>query len=224
MKWKLVPSNVAEAVTPPRLLKQEIRPLTPEQVKTFLRSIEGDRLEAMYILATTAGLRQGELLGLKWEDIDLDAGAIWVRRTLSKSNKSLVFAPPKSAKGHRNIGLTDLGVKCLKKHRALQDAEKGSWKEDHDLVFPNIDGMPRNHRGYVTEALKKALSRAGLPEIRFHDLRHTCATLLLTKGIHPKIVQEILGHSSITITLDTYSHVLPNMQKEAVKAMEDLID
>jgi integrase len=132
--------------------------------------------------------------------------------------------PPKTTKGHRSVGLTDLGVRSLKKHRALQGEEKCSWREDNDLVFPTIDGRPRSSRRYVTDALKKALEKAGLPDIRFHDLRHTCATLLLTDGIHPKIVQEMLGHSTISITLDTYSHVLPNMQKEAVKAMEGLVN
>lgn len=224
VKWGLIPTNVTEAVTPPRLLKKEIKPLSPEQVQIFLKSIEGDRLEAIYVLAITTGLRQGELLGLKWEDIDLDAGMIRVRRTLSKSNKSLVFNPPKSAKGNRNVGLTDLGIRILKKHQTLQNEDKVSWTEDHGLIFPNTDGRPRSSRGYLTEALKKVIKKASLPEIRFHDLRHTCATLLLTRGIHPKIVQEMLGHSTISITLDTYSHVLPNMQKEAVKAMKDLVE
>ncbi len=104
---------MTEAVTPPRLVRKEIKPLSSEQVQTFLKSIEGNRLEAMFVLGITTGLRQGELLGLKWEDIDFEVGVIRVRRTLSKSNHSLVFAPPKSCKGHRSVGLTNLGVRPL---------------------------------------------------------------------------------------------------------------
>ena len=215
VKWALIPTNVAEAVTPPRLLRKEIKPLSSEQVQTFLKSSEGDRLEAIYVLAITTGLRQGELLGLKWEDIDLDVGVIRVRRTLSKSNKSLVFAPPKSAKGHRSVGLMDLGVRCLENQRALQGEEKDSWQEDHGLVLPNIDGRPRSPRGHLTEALKKALGKASLPEIRFHDLRHSCATLLLTKGVHPKIVQEMLGHSAISTTIRKYKTISPAVSSSA---------
>jgi integrase len=116
----------------------------------------------MYVLAIATGLRQGELLGLKWEDVDFETGVIRVKRTLSKSNQGLVFAPPKSTKGYRSVGLTDLGVRSLKKHLALQVEEKASWREDHDLVFPTIDGRPRKSRRYVTDALKKALEKAGV--------------------------------------------------------------
>ena len=135
----------------------------------------------------------------------------------------LIFVPPKSAKAKRNITLTSGVIKVLEKHRAIQDKERlrENWQEN-GLVFPTTVGTPIYPHRFVQRSFKKLLKKADLPDIRFHDLRHTCATLLLTKGVHPKIVQELLGHSSISITLDTYSHVLPNMQGEAVKAMEDI--
>jgi integrase len=227
MRWGLVPRNITEAVDPPRASKKEIRPLTEKQVKVFLQTARGDRLEALYLLALTSGLRQGELLGLKWEDIDFDQKVLQVKRTLSITKKGPMFVPPKSAKSRRSVALTTYTVETLKRHKAAQDDEKmnlqTSWN-DHGLVFPNQSG-DFIHPWILTKGLlKKMLKKAGLPSIRFHDLRHTCATLLLTKGVHPKIVQELLGHSTISITLDIYSHVLPNMQKEVVKAMEDLLD
>jgi integrase len=224
LKWQLVPANVTEAVTAPRVTREEITPLSPAQVKVFLRAVEGERLEPMFVLAVTTGMRQGELLGLKWEDVDLDEGVVRVRRTLSRDGRKIIFSPPKTAKGKRTIGLTGPSVECLRRHRALQEAERPSWSEDLGLVFPNAEGRPRSSRGYLTEALRDVLKKNGLPEIRFHDLRHTCATLLLSKNVHAKLVQEMLGHATISITLDTYSHVLPSMRSEAVSAMEDLLD
>ncbi len=223
LKWQIVPVNVTEAVAVPRVAKEEVRPLSPAQVKVFLKAVEGERLGPMFVLAITTGLRQGEILGLKWEDVDLDERVVRVRRTLSLDGRRVVFAPPKTQKGRRSIGLTDRAVSSLRRHRALQSREKASWPEDLGLVFPNKEGRPRSSRGYLTEVLRDVLKAAGLPEIRFHDLRHTCATLLLSKNIHPKIVQEMLGHATISITLDTYSHVMPSMSRGAVSAMEDLI-
>ncbi len=226
VKWGLIPRNVAEAVDPPRLPKKEMQPLTPQQTKRFLAAAKGERLEALYLLSISTGLRQGESLGLKWEDIDFDRRALQVKRTLSVTKKGILFVPPKSAKGRRSITLTIPAIEALRKHKMAQEKEGqklGNLWEDHGLVFPNQSGKPM-YPWTLTKRFKKILKEADLPEIRFHDLRHTCATLLLSKGIHPKIVQEILGHSTISITLDTYSHLLPNMQSKAVSAMEDIID
>lgn len=207
----MIPVNVTEAVTVHRVSKKEITPLSPSQVKVFLKAIRGDRLETMFVMAVTTGMRQGELLALKWEDLDLDG-------------RKIIFSPPKTAKGRRSVGLTGPSVECLRKHRALQNREKASWTGDLGLVFPNTDGAPRSSRGYLTEILRSILKENGLPSIRFHDLRHTCATLLLSKNVHPKLVQEMLGHATISITLDTYSHFLPSMMRGAISAMEDLTD
>jgi integrase len=199
--------------------------LTSEQVERLLDVARGDRFEALFYLAVTTGMRRGELLGLKWEDVNLDRGTIQVRRSVSVVRGGLIFVPPKSAKGKRNIALTSRVVKVLKEHQVVQDKERlrADWQEN-GLIFPTIVGTPMYPHRLVQRYFKKLLRKADLPNVRFHDLRHTCATLLLTKGVHPKIVQEMLGHSSIIITLDTYSHVLPNMQSEAVRAMDSFFE
>jgi integrase len=222
----LIPRNVTEAVRAPRPAKKEVRPLSPDQSRTFLEAARGDRYEALYVLAVTAGLREGELLGLKWEDIDLDVGSLAVRRTLSEARSGRFFEAPKNGKG-RSIKLTRQAVEALRTHRKRQNEERlrfGNLWQDSGLVFPAQTGTPMNAKNLTARSFKPLLERAGLSStVRLHDLRHTCATLLLGKGVHPKIVQELLGHATIAITLDTYSHVLPNMQGEAVSAMESAL-
>ncbi len=222
----LIPRNVASAVRPPKLTKKEIRPLSPEQANIFLEAARGDRFEALYVMAITTGLREGELLGLRWEDVDLESGTLSVRRTLSEARSGRFFEPPKNGKG-RNIRLTARAVDALKRHKASQNEERlrlGTLWHDEGLVVPSLTGTPMNAKNLTARSFKPLLKQAGLPHtVRFHDLRHTCATLLLSKGVHPKIVQELLGHATIAITLDTYSHVLPNMQSEVVTAMEEML-
>ena len=223
----LVPRNVAEAVKPPQVRREEIEPLTPEQTKKLVEFVSEDRLAALYVLAVTAGLRQGELLGLKWEDVDLDHGILRVKRTLSgiKDGKP-IFSTPKTAKGRRSVQLTAKAVEALEKHRERQIEERKQLVElwrDCDLVFPTRVGTPISRHNLVTRSFKPLLVRAGLPDIRFHDLRHTCATLMLFVGTNPKVVQEMLGHANVSITLDTYSHLLPNMQGEAVGRLDNLL-
>ncbi len=225
MKWRLISYNVCGAVNPPKCIGKEMSVLTLEQVEQLLDSAKGDRFEALYALAVTTGMRRGELLGLKWEDVDLNVGTVRVKRSLILIRGGLVFVPPKSAKSRRSITLTSGVVESLEKHKAYQDEERlGKRWRKNSLVFPTTVGTPIYPHHFVRRYFKKLLKKANLPDIRFHDLRHTCATLLLTKSVHPKIVQEILGHSTISITLDTYSHVLPNMQEKAVAAMEDIFE
>jgi integrase len=223
----LVPRNVTEAVKPPQLRREEIKPLTSKQAKMFLKAVRGDRLEALYVLAITAGLRQGELLGLRWEDLDIERGTLQICRTLSGSKQgNPIFSIPKTAKGKRSVRLTDMAVDALQRHRQLQIEERqsldGLWQE-YGLVFTTQIGTPVNRHNLVNRSFKPLLKHAGLLEIRFHDLRHTCATLMLCGGIHPKVVQELLGHASVTITLDTYSHVVPDMQEEAAGKMDSML-
>jgi integrase len=207
--WSLIPRNVTEAVDPPREQRAEIRPLDEREVRRLLKAVRGDKLEALYILAITTGMRSGELLGLRWEDIDLQAGTLQVKRTVFNGR----IEPPKTVKGRRSIKLSQTSVWALRQHQKISE-----W------VFCTKVGTPISVHNLHNRSWKPLLKRASLPHTtRFHDLRHTCATLLLTKGVHPKIVQELLGHSSISITLDTYSHVLPNMQQRAVEAMEDVL-
>jgi integrase len=221
----LIPRNAAAPVKPPRPRREEIRPLNREQVWALFEAARDDRLEALYVVAVTAGLRRGELQGLKWEDLDLEAGTLQVRRTLSEPRGGYIFEAPKSGKG-RNIRLTQRATTALTKHRKRQLEERmrlGILWQAHDLVFPSGAGTPLSG-GNLNRAFKALLKRAGLSSmIRFHDLRHTCATLLLRQGVNPKFVQELLGHGDVSLTLNVYSHILPDMGDIAASAMDDAL-
>jgi integrase len=223
----LVPRNVAEAVKAPQVRREEIKPLSPEQARTLLKAAREDRIEALYVLAVTAGLRQGELLGLKWEDVDLNRSVLQVRCTLAGTRGgSPVFGIPKTPKSRRGVRLTAGATEALRRHRTAQKEQRrklGTLWQDHGLVFTTQIGTPLNRHNVTTRSFKPLLKQTGLPEIRFHDLRHTCATLMLVGGIHPKVVQEMLGHANVTITLDTYSHLLPDMQDIAVEKLDELL-
>jgi integrase len=198
----LIPRNPAAPVKPPQPRREEIRPLNREQVRALFEAASGDRLEALYIVAVTAGLRRGELQGLKWDDLDLEAGMLQVRRTLSEPKGGYIFEALKSGKG-RNIRLTQSAVAALRTHRRRQLEErmyKADLWQEQGLVFPSTVGTPL-WGGNLNRAFKATLQRAGLPKsTRFHDLRHTCATLLLRQGVNPKFVQELLGHADISLT------------------------
>jgi integrase len=219
--WNLVPRNVADAVTPPRPKRQEMKTLSPEQARTLLQAAEGDRYEALFVLALSTGMRQGELLGLRWQDVDV--GNLRIQSSMQRTKDGFVLAQPKTNKSRRQILLTEQAKSALRQHRVDQGARRlligAAWK-DMNLVFTNEVGGPVEASHLLRHCFYPLLTRAELPRIRFHDLRHTAATLLLAQGIHPKIVSEMLGHSNIYITLDLYSHVTPTMQQQAVDAME----
>ncbi len=220
--WGIVPRNVAEAVEPPQVKRHEMRTLTPEQIRSLLDAARGTRWAALLTLAITTGMRQGELLGLRWRDVNLDAGEPHVQRQWARNRQ---FTEPKTAKGRRKIDLPASAVRSLREHDRMQREERvllGPEYEDNDLVFSTYQGKPIPVQT-LTDNLKRLLRKAGCPEIRFHDLRHTAATLLLLQGIHPKVVQERLGHSTIGMTLDTYSHVLPGMGREAADRLDQLL-
>ena len=223
----LIPRNVTEAVKAPRPVSKEMQPLNLGQARTLLEAARGEKLEALYVLALTTGMRQGELLGLKWEDVNVESGTLHVRRTLSTAmGEGFSFNPPKTTKSRRSIKVPQLALHALRRHRAAQLAARlkvaGLWK-DHDLVFTTGVGTPIARADLFTRSFKPLLMRAGLPDMRFHDLRHTCATLLLGKGVHVKFVQELLGHSTIAVTLDTYSHVLPGMGDSLADTMDEAL-
>jgi integrase len=220
----LIPRNAATSVKPPQARREEMQPLSRDQVRTFLDTVRGDRMEALYVLAVTAGLRQGELLALKWEDVDLEGAnpTLEVRRSLSETRGRRSFVSPKSGHG-RLLRLSWRAVSALRVHRKRQLEERvrkaGLW-EDHGLIFPSEVGTPMSGRN-LYRAFKIRVKRASLPQaLRFHDLRHTCATLLLRQGVNPKFVQELLGHADISLTLNTYSHVLPDMGDAAASGMD----
>lgn len=216
VRWQLIPRNVCGAVTPPKRVRSDFEPLSGEQAKALLRAAKGERYEALYVLALTTGMRQGELLGLRWGDVDLDRGVLRIRRALVTGYGKQTYEVPKTAKGRRSVALTPTAVAALRRH--------GNGYEDDGPVFRNRVGGPVHPKNLVDRSFRPLLKRARLPQIRLHDLRYTAATLLLGKGVHPKIVQEMLGHANISITLDTYSHVLPNMQAPAVDAMQDTLE
>jgi integrase len=218
-RWGMVDRNVAEDVDPPRLKRNEIQPLDPDQTRRLLEAAEGDRLHAFYVVAVTAGLRPSEMLALRWSDVDLEAGTLRINRALSDGE----FVTPKTPRSRRKIELSNTARSALRAHRKGQLEEQmkkaGLWK-DHGLVFPSTVGTPLSHRNLV-RSFKALLKRAGLPaETRLYDLRHTCATLLLNGNVYPKYVQELLGHASIAQTLDTYSHVLEGMDSGIGDAMD----
>ncbi len=223
----LVPRNAAD-VKAPRPTPEEMRPLSEDEARAFLEAVRrsGERFEALYVLAITTGLRRGELLGLRWDDVDLERGTLRVGRALVREGSRHTLGETKTKRGRRQINLTPRTVNALKAHRKKQLEEKMKLAvlyKDHGLIFASGVGTPINPENLVKRSFKPLLEKAGLPEIRFHDLRHTCATLLLGRGVHPKLVQELLGHATIAMTLDTYSHYLPSMGDQAAGAMGDAL-
>jgi integrase len=226
VRWGVLARNPAAVVAPPRAVRHEIRALTTDEARALLAACEGERLGALYVLALTTGMRRGELLALRWRDVDLVEGVLAVRSTLYRAEGRLVLAEPKTARARRLIHLAPEAVGALRRHREAQLEDRlrlGPAWDDQDLVFANELGRPVEAHNMIRRSFHPLLERAGLPRIRFHDLRHSTATLLLSSGVHPKVVSEILGHATIGITLDTYSHVLPAMHREAVGAMSLLL-
>ena len=222
----LIPRNAAAGLKLPRITREEIAPLTEEESRRLLETVRGARLEALYVLALSTGMRLGELLALKWEDVDLEGGRLRVRRTLTHAGKAFVLGEPKTKNSRRTIRLTKGANAALKAHlsRQLEEMERmGSLYQPGGLIFATEGGTIVNPSNLRNRSFKPLLKRAGLPPIRFHDLRHTCATLLLSKSVNPKVVSEMLGHASISITLDIYSHLLPDMQEKAVEALEEML-
>jgi integrase len=219
----LIPRNVCEAVKPPKVERKEISPLDREQAKALLEAAREDRLEALYVLAIHTGMREGELLGLKWDDVDLEANVLRLRRALVREGGKVKVGDLKTAKSRRSIRLTRAAADALRGHleRQLAEMERmGSLYQPGGLVFATESGTLINPSNLRNRSFKPLLKRASLPDICFHDLRHTCATLLLSQDTHPKLVQELLGHATIAMTLDTYSHFLPSMGDQTVRAME----
>ncbi len=223
VRWSLIARNPAQGATRPRPEKAEMQVLSPDEATGFLRDTTARPNHALYVLAITTGMRQGELLGLRWSDVDLHRNRIEVRRALQRQKgRGLVFVEPKTSRSRRRIAIGGLATKALKAQRdrqAFLRERLGDEWIDYDLVFCTDKGTPLDP-GWVRESFAADLKRAGLGHVRFHDLRHTAATISLRAGVHPKVVSEMLGHSTISLTLDTYSHLLPVMHEEAAAAMD----
>jgi len=226
VKEGLLPRNVADATSPPTVKNKEMRPLTEEELLKFFEVARDDRLFAAYVLAATTGLRRGELLGLCWDCVDLENGVITVQRQLLVLKNGLSLEETtKSKSGRRSVVLPDDTIRELKAHKKRQAQEKlllGEAYQNNGLVFCKEDGTPLDPREF-TKRFQRHLEKAGLPKVRLHDLRHTHASLLLARGVHPKVVQERLGHSSITMTLDLYSHLTPGLQEAAATTLNGLL-
>lgn len=196
------------------------------QLRRFLDAVAGDRLYGLWRLAATTGLRRGEMIGLRWVDVQLEAGRLSVVQQRAKGAGTVAAGPTKTKRSRRLVPLDRVTVDALREHRDRQDDERRLWNDlymEHGLVFCLENGAPL-HPDAVTSRLRRITKRLGLPWIGVHGLRHSYATLLLEAGVHPKVVQERLGHSSISVTLDVYSHVIPSMQGEAADLGAALLD
>lgn len=227
VRWGLISRNVAKLVSLPRTQRYEAKTLTAEQAKKLLEFARESRIEALLVMAVTTGMRRGELLALHWEDVDFDKGVVYVRRTVNRiTGHGYKETEPKTKSSRRRIVLPEMAMKALKEHRAHQDEVRikaGEKWSEQGIVFCNLDGGHMNPERMVT-VFHKLLADAGLPDMRFHDLRHSAATILLVAGVHPKVVQERMGHTTIALTMDIYSHVLPSMQQEVAEKIDEMLN
>jgi integrase len=222
MRWGLVVRNVAALADSPRIERFDVRMLAPVEAKQLLAAAEDDRLGALYSVALALGLRQGEALGLSWEDIDFESRRLHVRHGLQRIAGELRLVEPKTRQSRRTIAMPGVVIDALQHHKARQTQERlvaGRRWHDTGLVFTSTIGTPIEV-GNLRRSFWRLLERAGLPRMRFHDLRHSCASLLLVQGVPARVVMETLGHSNISITMDTYTHVLPELQRQAADAMD----
>ena len=233
MRWGYLAKNPAEGVPVPKGPERdeeegfdaEMRALSAEEAVALLKASRGDRYAALYWLALATGMRQGEMLALPWKNVDLSQGVVRVRRTLVIVKGGFEYAPPKTGRSRRDVELRAETIQALRDHRKRQLEERmrlGGTPEDHGLVFATTTGTPIRRQNLHRRHFKPLLKEAGLPDVRFHDLRHTFATLTLANGADLNTVSKMLGHASIKTTLDIYAHVIPGMQKRALSALDGL--
>jgi len=227
VKWGLVARNVADGVDVPRIHRNEMQTWDEDDISRFLEVAKDSPYYALFHTALFTGMRRSELLALRWQDIDFVFSQIYVNRSLHHlKDGSYIFTEPKSAKSRRTIALSPSAILTLKEHKdkqALERAMLGMPLKDNDLVFSDLEGKPLRPNT-ITRAWRTLATRAEVKPIRFHDARHSHASILLKQGIHPKIVQERLGHASIQMTLDTYSHVAPGLQQAAAESFDRLLN
>ncbi|PWU44509.1 site-specific integrase [Micromonospora globispora] len=215
---ELVHRNAAKSVRPPAMRQVERRALSVHEAKRLLDALRGHRLEALYVCALTVGLRRGELLGLAWSDIDFDAGTLTVRQTVQRAEGRLQLVPPKTERARRTVPVPAQTLALFRAHRRQQAADRlaaGERWQDRGLVFPSKVGTPRDP-DHIDRTWHKIRAAAELDWLRLHDLRHACATFLLVSGASPRTVMKVLGHSQIGLTMNTYAHVLPDIERAAV--------
>lgn len=223
VRWGMLSRNVAMLVDLPAARPFDVRALGVDEARAILEAVRGDRLEALVTVALATGLRQGEALALRWVDVDLEAAQLVVRHTLQRGGGAVQLAEPKTRRSRRAITLPAFSVAALRRQRDWFQAQQrllagSAWREN-GYVFTTTVGTPM-HSGDVTRGLQRLLAAAELPRMRFHDLRHGAATLLLAQGVHPRVVMETLGHSTIAVTMNVYSHVVPALQREAADRLD----
>jgi integrase len=214
----IVPKNACIRVPKPRPAKKKVTPLTEAQIEKLLAVAVGDRLRTLYVLAVFTGLRQGELFALQWSNIDLDNERLNVEHSLSELSGRLKLSTPKSEQSTRTVSLPGVAIMALRDHKARMEAEgqSGPW------VFPDTEGGPLRKSNFLRRSFQPLLERAGIPPTRFHNLRHTNASLNIKAGAHAKVLQSILGHSQIAITMDIYGHLMPGAGEEAAAKLGGL--
>lgn len=221
--WELISKNIMDHVDPPRLKAKDISTWTMEESNTFMESAKENKFYIVFLLALYTGMRRGEILGLRWKHVDFENRNLSVTQTLYRTReKGLIFQEPKTKNAKRQIALPGFVIEELKKHKLEQNKIKlalGAGYQDHQLVNCYEDGRPIDPRN-ILKHFERVTQKAGVPRLRFHDLRHTHATILLQLRENPKVVSERLGHSNIGITLDTYSHVIPDMQQDTADKFE----
>jgi len=224
VEWGMIVRNVADATKPPRAVRPQVQVWDSEEVGRFLRAAVLEPHNPLWLVAIMTGLRRGELLALRWSDVDLHAGVLHIRHTLTVTTGIRALTPPKTKSGRRTIPLPPTCLAALREHRSRQLEARLSAPEwiERDAVFTASNGEWLDP-GNLSRMFTRLVIAAGVKRIRFHDMRHTSATLLLKQGVNPKVVSERLGHANIAITLDTYSHVLPSMQREAADALEAVL-
>jgi len=225
VKWELAHKNAAALASPPRAIRHEVSPFTPDEARAFLAAIPGNRLEALYVMAMGTGMRQGELLGLTWKCVDLDTGTATVRQQMQRINGKLTLVEPKTTQSRRTVALPAIVVNALTSHRERQRFERkwaGSRWQEHGLVFTTTIGTPLDNSN-VTHNFQKTLRDAGIRKQRFHDLRHCAATLLLAQGADLRTIMDVLGHSTITLTANTYAHLTDATRRVAADMMDDML-
>jgi integrase len=229
VRWGMLLRNPAELVNLPRQVRKEMHALSPKEATEFLKAAAQDRWGVLFAFALVTGTRPEEYLGLQWKDLDLNKGIVIVRRAIiwRTTGGGWHFSEPKTPRSRRSIPLPVSTLRSLKEHRRIQAEERlkaGAGYQSHDLVFATSEGSPLMPRNLKRRHFRPILKAAKLPDdFRLYDLRHSCATLLLAAGENPKVVSERLGHASITLTLDVYSHVLPTMQQAASEKLEKML-
>jgi integrase len=227
VKHRLVPANVAALADGPRQERHEISPFTPEEARSFLLAAKGHRFEAAFVTALMTGLRSGEIRGLEWADIDLESRTLTVRRALQRIDAEWRRVEPKSRAGRRVVPLAPMVADILSWHRLAQERDRelmgpGWIGSRFDLVFTTTVGTPIDDSN-LTHAFQSLIESAGLRRVRLHDLRHSAATFWLAAKIPARVVADMLGHSQVGLTLQVYSHVLPELRQDAATAMQDIL-